>query len=81
VTIKAGYALVAVFILLGAQGAFAAAMQCSGEEQKCIALCPKFTNPSVTTNCVTNCRTRRSVCMRTGCWDNGHSKYCGLARR
>jgi hypothetical protein len=67
--------------LLASQGALAAAMQCSTEAQACIAKCPKFTNASVTTNCVTNCRTRRSMCMQTGCWSNGRTRFCGLARR
>jgi hypothetical protein len=57
------------------------AMVCSGEEQACIAKCPKYTNPSVSSSCVTNCHARRSMCMQTGCWDNGRSRYCGLGRR
>jgi hypothetical protein len=61
--------------------AFADAMVCSSEEQACIAKCPKFANPSITTSCVTNCHTRRSMCMQTGCWDNGTVRYCGLGRR
>ncbi len=67
--------------LLVPERASADAMVCSGEEQACIAKCPKFTNPSITSNCVTNCHTRRSICMRTGCWDNGTVRFCGLARR
>jgi hypothetical protein len=31
--------------------------------------------------CVTNCGARQSICMRTGCWDSGVQKYCGLQKQ
>jgi hypothetical protein len=30
--------------------------------------------------CFTNCGQRQAMCVKTGCWDNGSQKYCGLLR-
>jgi hypothetical protein len=30
--------------------------------------------------CFTNCGQRQAMCVKTGCWDNGNQKYCGLLR-
>lgn len=72
-------AAVVALYLLGAQLALADAMRCSSEGKTCISECMK--NRVTASVCVTNCRTRQSICMRTGCWDNGRIKYCGLARQ
>lgn len=69
---------IAGLALLGAQ-ARAAPMLCSGEQKLCIVNCGQAgAGPSM---CVTACAQRKAVCMRTGCWDNGRQRYCGLTRQ
>jgi hypothetical protein len=59
--------------------ALAAPMLCSGEQKLCIANCgPAAAGPSM---CVTACAQRKAACLRTGCWDNGRQRYCGLTRQ
>ena len=73
-------AIVAIYLSC-AQIALADAMRCSTEQKACIAECTKSPNRAAAPACVTNCRARNSMCMQTGCWDNGRFKYCGLARQ
>lgn len=61
--------------------ASSAPMRCSGEETTCIAGCKKSLNRSSITMCLTNCGLRRSACMKSGCWDSGPQKYCGLLKQ
>jgi len=63
------------------QIAAAAPMRCSGEQKICIANCNKSPDRSTIPICVTNCGARQSMCMRTGCWDSGFQKYCGLLKQ
>jgi hypothetical protein len=65
--------------LAGAQAAKAEPMKCSGEEKTCATACKKAARIEVSV-CVTACGARLSACMKTGCWDNGTQRYCGLAR-
>jgi len=41
------------------------------------------TNPdrSTLSICITNCGIRQSMCRKTGCWDSGAQKYCGLLKQ
>lgn len=64
-----------------AQSAMAQPMLCSGEMKACIAACNKSPNRGAAPVCITNCRTRGAMCTRTGCWDTGTRKYCGMTRR
>jgi hypothetical protein len=78
--------LTAVAVLLGMtlldwQVASAAPMRCSGEQKICITNCNKNLDRSTIPTCVTNCGARQSLCMKTGCWDNGLQKYCGLLKQ
>lgn len=55
-------------------------MKCSTEDKTCQQACAKgatATRPA----CLTQCGVRKSVCMRTGCWDNGTRRYCGLLKQ
>ncbi len=71
-------ALFSAFMLAGA--AKAQPMKCSGEETTCQQACAK--GPSAKKSaCLTECGVRRNICMRTGCWDNGRLRYCGLAKQ
>jgi hypothetical protein len=65
---------------LAAQTALADPMKCSGEEKTCIANCVKVARSAVST-CVTDCGARKSYCVKTGCWDNGRQRYCGLSKQ
>ena len=65
----------------GHEAAFAAPMRCSGEQKICVASCNKSTDRSLIPTCVTNCGLRQSLCMKTGCWDSGLQKYCGLLKQ
>lgn len=65
--------------LFGAPAAMAEPMKCSGEEKACLTACKKTARMTVSV-CVTGCGARLSKCMKTGCWDNGTQRYCGLAK-
>ena len=77
--------LIAAFLLgislLSIETAVAAPMRCSGEQKTCIAACNKSPDRGSISTCVTNCGLRQSLCMKTGCWDNGFQKYCGLLKQ
>ena len=74
-------ALAASLALLFCDGVFAVPMRCSGEQTTCIASCKKNPDRSYLSICITDCGARQSICMRTGCWDNGVQKYCGLQKQ
>jgi len=66
--------------LLLADAGHAEPMKCSGEEKTCQQSCAKV--PAAATSvCLTECGVRKSACMRTGCWDNGRLRYCGLMKQ
>ena len=67
-------------ILLGAQAALADPMKCSGEEKTCVTNCSKFARTTVS-QCLEACRMSRIICLRTGCWDTGTNRYCGLMKQ
>jgi hypothetical protein len=75
-------ALVAISVaLLASAPAVSAPMRCSGEEKVCIAACKKSLDRSSLSTCLTNCGLRQSACMRSGCWDSGPQRYCGLLKQ
>jgi len=80
---KAVVAAAGLFSLIAfdSQIAFAAPMRCSGEQKICIASCNKNPDRSVIPACVTACGARQSFCMKTGCWDSGAQRYCGLLKQ
>lgn len=55
-------------------------MKCSGEEKTCQQTCARAPAASKSA-CLTECGVRKNVCMRTGCWDDGRLRYCGLAKQ
>ena len=65
------------FTQLSAGLAFAEPMKCSGEEKTCVTNCKKAARVAVNV-CLTACGARRSACLKTGCWDDGAQRYCGL---
>lgn len=67
--------------LLCAPTAFADPMKCSGEQKICAADCAKQANGGSLSACLTSCGQRLSLCVKTGCWDNGKQRYCGLSRQ
>ena len=69
------------FALLSTAPVFSAPMRCGGEEKVCIAACKKSLDRSSLSTCLTNCGLRQSVCMRSGCWDSGPQRYCGLLKQ
>lgn len=76
----AAIAALAGIVLFGGGATLADPMKCSGEQTACIAACKKA--PRATqSSCLTTCGTRQSVCMKTGCWDNGAQRYCGLNKQ
>lgn len=76
-----------VFVSLLGVGLFApapaaaAAMRCSGEQTACIAACKKSAPAAALSMCITNCGQRQAICVKSGCWDSGTQKYCGLLRQ
>jgi hypothetical protein len=73
-------ALAVTAALLCAAPANAEPMKCSGEEKTCQQTCAKVPTASKSV-CLTECGVRKNGCMRTGCWDNGRQRYCGLAKQ
>ncbi len=71
----------AAFALVSTAPAFSAPMRCSGEEKVCIAACKKSLDRSSISTCLTNCGLRQSACMKSGCWDSGPQRYCGLLKQ
>jgi GSG1-like protein len=71
----------ATIALLSAASALSAPMRCSGEEKVCIAACKKSLDRSSLPICLTNCGQRQSACMKSGCWDSGPQRYCGLLKQ
>lgn len=73
----------ALLVLLTAdvakQTAMAEPMKCSGEEKACVTACRKTARMTVSV-CLTGCGARLAACVKTGCWDNGTQRYCGLSR-
>ncbi|MBS0245444.1 MAG: hypothetical protein JSR61_02405 [Proteobacteria bacterium] len=69
-----------VATLFVAQAAQADPMKCSGEEATCRQSCAQLPKGTLS-SCLTACGARRSACMRTGCWDDGRLRYCGLAKQ
>jgi hypothetical protein len=66
-------------VFLGAGGAVADPMKCSGEEKVCSTDCRKVARVPLTV-CLTACGARLSICLKTGCWDDGRQRYCGLSK-
>jgi hypothetical protein len=73
--------LVGLALLSMAAAANAAPMRCSGEQKTCIAACNRSPDRGSIPTCVTNCGLRQSLCIKTGCWDSGVQKYCGLLKQ
>ena len=69
-----------VLFLLGAQALRAEPMKCSGEEKTCNTTCLK-NGRAAPINCREICHVALQICMRTGCWDNGAGRYCGLMKQ
>ena len=80
VKIFAAAAVLAGFSLYGQQPTRADPMKCSGEEKACITSCTKTATTALSI-CLTACGARKSYCVKTGCWDNGRQRYCGLAKQ
>ena len=75
-------AAAALFALLSsATPGHAAAMKCADEHKACVAGCAKLQNRNNIPVCVTNCHARNSICIHTGCWDNGVNRYCNYLRK
>jgi hypothetical protein len=82
VKFKVLYAVAAIvgLCLFCSQTVLAQPMRCSGEQRVCVSNCIKA-NPASASVCATDCGARQSLCMKTGCWDNGTQKYCGLMKQ
>jgi len=61
--------------------ALSAPMRCSSEQKTCIATCSKSRDRAAISTCLTICGQRQSACMKTGCWDSGVQRYCGLLKQ
>jgi hypothetical protein len=66
--------------LFDSETAQAAPMRCSGEQSTCKSGCLKKARTAVS-DCLALCHVNQQICMRTGCWDNGASRYCGLLKQ
>jgi len=66
--------------LLGSSAVLAEPMRCSGEQKTCNANCVKFAGGAVA-SCQAACHVSQANCIRTGCWENGANRYCGLMKQ
>jgi hypothetical protein len=73
-------ALLGLSLLSSVPGS-SAPMRCSGEQKTCMANCSKSRDRSSISICLTNCGMRQSACLKTGCWDSGPQRYCGLLKQ
>jgi hypothetical protein len=78
-TIRMIGAVLLALALLSAHPATSEPMKCSGEEKACTTACKKAARVAVSV-CLTACGARLSACVKTGCWDNGAQRYCGLSK-
>ena len=79
--ITVAIAVCAGLYMFGAQASLAQPMRCSGEQKTCVANCLKNPNPTTSSRCVKTCHLSQSICLRTGCWDSGSFRYCGLMKQ
>lgn len=77
---KVAIAVAAAFVLIGAQAARAEPMKCSGEQKTCLSTCARMPAGQAQT-CLEGCRASQAYCVRSGCWQNGNSRYCGLTKQ
>ncbi|MCK9919235.1 hypothetical protein MXD81_59910 [Microbacteriaceae bacterium K1510] len=80
-SVRIALAAVAALTLLSTATAQAAAMRCSNEQNTCIAVCNKAVSKAQLSSCITTCGQRNAFCLKTGCWDDGAQRYCGLQRQ
>jgi hypothetical protein len=73
-------AIAVVFVLIGAQSALADPMKCSGEQKTCQGACARLPAGQIKP-CLEGCRASQAYCIRSGCWQNGASRYCGLTKQ
>lgn len=74
-------AVIAVAIaLLGAQAAWADPMKCSGEQKTCLSGCARMAAAQAQA-CLESCRASQAYCIRSGCWQHGANRYCGLTKQ
>ena len=66
--------------LFASPGARSEPMKCSGEQKTCNAKCVGLSG-ALASNCAETCRAIHKACIRTGCWDTGRSRYCGLMKQ
>ena len=67
--------------LLSVPMALAEPMKCSGEQKTCAARCVKAGTGAQSKYCTEECRTSHLNCVRTGCWANAGTRYCGLMKQ
>jgi hypothetical protein len=70
---------VAAFMLVAVQ-ARAEPMKCSGEQKTCLTACARLP-AGQGQPCLEGCRASVAYCMRSGCWQNGANRYCGLTKQ
>jgi hypothetical protein len=73
-------AIAVVVALMGAQTALAEPMRCSGEQKTCQNTCARMATGQIRP-CLEGCRVSQAYCIRSGCWQNGASRYCGLTKQ
>jgi hypothetical protein len=73
-------AITVVFAVIGAQTVLAEPMKCSGENKTCLTACARLP-AGQGQPCLEGCRASQAYCIRSGCWQNGASRYCGLTKQ
>ena len=73
-------AIAAAVVIIGAQAAQAEPMKCSGEQKTCLSACARMSAGQAQA-CLEGCRASQAYCVRSGCWQNGATRYCGLMKQ
>ena len=73
-------AAVAAFMLVGVSMAQAEPMKCTGEQKTCQTACARLPATQIQP-CLEGCRASQAYCIRSGCWQNGNNRYCGLTKQ
>jgi hypothetical protein len=75
------FAAIAIAVLLCTTPVHADPVRCSNESKTCLAACAALRDRQSSGACITVCQARMASCQRTGCWDDGSFRYCGLLRQ
>jgi hypothetical protein len=73
--------MTAAVVMFGVAPGGAEPVRCSNESKTCLSACATLRDKQSASACINTCQARMASCQRTGCWDDGSFRYCGLLRQ